>query len=385
MAVPRLRVPTLRPPAARCAGPPHRSPTRSSSTTAPTRRCCARSGETLLRVLEPSHRSMSSSLHALAGSDELDLGAFLYAIRRLPDAVSARARDRHGPGGRGVRPPRHRAAGRVDAARGARPAAALVRRRPTARWRCCSRRRRTSTTSSRRSSPTRSSGTSCARGCARATGRREATRPTPPSARRCWAARRTTGCSSGDVGRGLRAAPRRRGRATAEPAHPDARRQRGRLRADDAPLVGAGARRAGRAGARRPPDVLRLLQPALDRQPRLGHGARGARTRSSAGWRRAGPDDLRDGARARSARAARGLVGELPLLLRARLLRDPPRPRCKERRRRAGARGRRHPHLLAHGAARLARRSSRSTGWTRGGWTRGWATSTPRSSRAARR
>jgi len=46
------------------------------------------SGETLLRVLEPSHRSMSSSLHALAGSQDLDLGAFLYAIRRLPDAVS---------------------------------------------------------------------------------------------------------------------------------------------------------------------------------------------------------------------------------------------------------------------------------------------------------
>src|SRR5215207_8049225 len=47
------------------------------------------SGETLLRVLEPSHRSMTSSLHALAGSDELDLGAFLYSIRRLPDAVAA--------------------------------------------------------------------------------------------------------------------------------------------------------------------------------------------------------------------------------------------------------------------------------------------------------
>jgi hypothetical protein len=47
------------------------------------------SGETLLRVLEPSHRSMSSSLHSLAGSQELDLGAFLYAIRRLPDAVSS--------------------------------------------------------------------------------------------------------------------------------------------------------------------------------------------------------------------------------------------------------------------------------------------------------
>ena len=46
------------------------------------------SGETLLRVLEPSHRSMTSSLHALAGSEELDLGAFLYSIRRLPDEVA---------------------------------------------------------------------------------------------------------------------------------------------------------------------------------------------------------------------------------------------------------------------------------------------------------
>jgi hypothetical protein len=45
------------------------------------------SGETLLRVLEPSHRSMSSSLHALAASHELDLGAFLYATRRLPPSV----------------------------------------------------------------------------------------------------------------------------------------------------------------------------------------------------------------------------------------------------------------------------------------------------------
>jgi hypothetical protein len=47
------------------------------------------SGETLLRVLEPSHRSMSSSLHALAASQELDLGAFLYSIRRLPDEVAS--------------------------------------------------------------------------------------------------------------------------------------------------------------------------------------------------------------------------------------------------------------------------------------------------------
>jgi hypothetical protein len=45
------------------------------------------SGETHLRVLEPSHRAIGSSLHPLADSDELDLGAFLYAIRRLPDGI----------------------------------------------------------------------------------------------------------------------------------------------------------------------------------------------------------------------------------------------------------------------------------------------------------
>jgi hypothetical protein len=45
------------------------------------------SGETRLRVLESSHRAMGSSLHPLADSPELDLGAFLYAIRRLPDGI----------------------------------------------------------------------------------------------------------------------------------------------------------------------------------------------------------------------------------------------------------------------------------------------------------
>ena len=44
-------------------------------------------GETPLRVLEASHRAMGSSLHGLAASPELDLGAFLYAVRRLPAAV----------------------------------------------------------------------------------------------------------------------------------------------------------------------------------------------------------------------------------------------------------------------------------------------------------
>jgi hypothetical protein len=46
------------------------------------------SGETALRVLESSHRTMGSSLHPLADSDEPDLGAFIYAIRRLPDAIA---------------------------------------------------------------------------------------------------------------------------------------------------------------------------------------------------------------------------------------------------------------------------------------------------------
>jgi hypothetical protein len=45
------------------------------------------SGETALRVLESSHRAMGSSLHPLADSDEADLGAFIYAIRRLPDGI----------------------------------------------------------------------------------------------------------------------------------------------------------------------------------------------------------------------------------------------------------------------------------------------------------
>jgi hypothetical protein len=45
-------------------------------------------GETRLRVLEPSHGAMNSSLHALASSlEEPDLGAFLYALRRLPASI----------------------------------------------------------------------------------------------------------------------------------------------------------------------------------------------------------------------------------------------------------------------------------------------------------
>ena len=45
------------------------------------------SGDTQLRVFENSHKAMGSSLHPLAASIELDLGALLYAVRRLPDAI----------------------------------------------------------------------------------------------------------------------------------------------------------------------------------------------------------------------------------------------------------------------------------------------------------
>jgi hypothetical protein len=45
------------------------------------------SGETRLRVLEPSHAAMNSSLHPLAATSEPDLGAFMYAVRRLPAGI----------------------------------------------------------------------------------------------------------------------------------------------------------------------------------------------------------------------------------------------------------------------------------------------------------
>jgi hypothetical protein len=81
MAVPRLRVPSQRPPGGLSSDEVelyHRTYTTLLRS----------SGETLVRVLEPSHRSMNSSLHPLAASEELDLGAFLYATRRLPDEVA---------------------------------------------------------------------------------------------------------------------------------------------------------------------------------------------------------------------------------------------------------------------------------------------------------
>jgi hypothetical protein len=45
------------------------------------------SGETRLRILEPSHINIRSSLHARAGEPTPDLGAFLYAMHRLPAEI----------------------------------------------------------------------------------------------------------------------------------------------------------------------------------------------------------------------------------------------------------------------------------------------------------
>src|SRR5204863_465086 len=66
------------------------------------------SGETQLRVLEPSHMAMGSSLHPLAANEELDLGAFLYSVQRLrpPDPALV---------GAGPRRARHRRPHRAPA------------------------------------------------------------------------------------------------------------------------------------------------------------------------------------------------------------------------------------------------------------------------------
>ena len=91
MAVPRLRLSPPRPPAnavsAPAAGPGVSDEAELYHRTYTT--LLRSSGETLLRVLEPSHRGMRSSLHPLAAAAEPDLGAFLYATRRLPQGIHA--------------------------------------------------------------------------------------------------------------------------------------------------------------------------------------------------------------------------------------------------------------------------------------------------------
>ena len=62
--------------------------TRSSSTTGRTRRCCGRRARRCCACSSRRTRAMNSSLHSLAAtSSEPDLGAFLYALRRLPAGI----------------------------------------------------------------------------------------------------------------------------------------------------------------------------------------------------------------------------------------------------------------------------------------------------------
>src|SRR3954471_6414246 len=85
MAVPRLRVPPVQPSGTlrQAVGSEEVELYHRTYTT-----LLRSSGETRLRVLEPSHAAMNSSLHSLAGSlEELDLGAFLYSVRRLPASI----------------------------------------------------------------------------------------------------------------------------------------------------------------------------------------------------------------------------------------------------------------------------------------------------------
>src|SRR4051794_21834472 len=98
MAVPRLRVPSASP-----GGSLRQAAGLSSDEVELYHRTYTTllrsSGETLLRVLEPSHAAMNSSLHSLAYDMETpDLGAFLYSLRRLPSSIWRSARIIFGPG-----------------------------------------------------------------------------------------------------------------------------------------------------------------------------------------------------------------------------------------------------------------------------------------------
>ena len=126
MAVPRLRVPPASPPGTtlRQASDEVELYHRTYTT------LLRSSGETRLRVLEPSHAAMGSSLHSLAHDMEApDLGAFLYSLRRLPAKIwqASVIVDRAGVGG--LRPRGDRADRGLGARRGPRPAPALVRLR----------------------------------------------------------------------------------------------------------------------------------------------------------------------------------------------------------------------------------------------------------------
>src|SRR3954447_4512252 len=87
MAVPRLRAPSVQP-----GGTLGRAADLASAEVELYHRTYTTllrsSGETRLRLLEPSHAAMNSSLHTLPyPQEDPDLGAFLYSLKRLPASV----------------------------------------------------------------------------------------------------------------------------------------------------------------------------------------------------------------------------------------------------------------------------------------------------------
>ena len=197
--------------------------------------------------------------------------------------------------------------------------------------------------------------------------------------------RRRLGAAAGGVGRALRRADGAGRGRPAVAARADARRLAHRLRAADAPLVGAGARgAAGARGSATAPlyfissnthSIVNIATGvARDREDELVGSSRRCPTATSCA-----PSSTR------SARASRGLVGELPVLRRPRLL---------GRARRGGPRGARRRRSARSASRTCARKTALrvpaqimplGASGTRRSSTRGWAPSTPSALAASRR
>ena len=295
---------------------------------------------------------MNSSLHPLAASEELDLGAFLYATRRLPDEVADAKVIVMGQEAIVFKAQRHRPDRGLGAARGARAPAPLVpRRRRHARGAARLRLRPRRPHPHARRLPDR----------VEQAAREAARRRTP---RRRPVARRSAPRRS--------AARRRIGRACATPgarASPSAcatsRERRLNLRVRMLGGSAVGYARMTRRWWR--PVRATLAEQGLDDRPiyfvssnahsivNLLTGTAREREAEIIEWvdalRRPRPQ-----ARARPLplRRGRGLVGELPLLRRARVLHRAARGLRHLRAALArGARGRRHAPLEHDRAARL--------------------------------
>ena len=286
-------------------------------------------------------------------------------------------------------PPRGHRAARAVGRRSRRPrAAGAGTTAATACSRCCSPRSPTSTTSSRRSSPTRSSGTSSAGACCAAGWPPARRARRPRRARRRSAARADDWARLRDAwGAALRGAPAGdRRRAASRPARAHARRHAGRLRAHDAPLVGAGARRRSTTQALGDAPLYFVSSNTHSLVNLVtGTGARARGASSSPSSSASDHEDLQEELDALPRRAHRGLVGELPLLRGARLLRRRDGPELRRKRHEAErAAGVEHIRSTDR-AARLRAGHRRSPASTRRGSTRGWAPSTPTRLAAQRR